>query len=120
MVVADETDGSGELSFTYTGSGDNPALHTDPTRLSSDLNNNLAATQALNVSDHPTETFTVAVIDNSNATASTNVVRTDDHTNEHQTPSALVGHDLLESGGVANGTLGPATSTATITRSDVD
>src|SRR5437763_1477888 len=108
------------VTYTHAGTYGTATLTIASNTVSYALDNTRVATQGLTPSDHPTETFTVAVKDNLNATASTNVVFTIDGSNDNPTVSAVVDHNLVEAGGVANGTAGTASATATITKADVD
>ncbi|MEH2704060.1 VCBS repeat-containing protein [Bradyrhizobium elkanii] len=118
-LTSDGWTDAGSGNWTKAGTYGTATLHTGSNTLTYALDDTLTATQALNTSSHPTETFTVPVTDGT-ATASTNVVFTIDGSNDNPTVSALVDHNLVEAGGVANGTLGTATATATITKGDVD
>ncbi|MEY9296884.1 VCBS repeat-containing protein [Bradyrhizobium elkanii] len=111
-MTSDGWTDAGSGNWTKAGTYGTATLHTGSNTLTYALDDTLTATQALNTSSHPTETFTVPVTDGT-ATASTNVVFTIDGSNDAPVAKADTGEvnedatlTVLAANGVVQGTTG--------------
>ncbi len=80
------------------------------------LDNGNAAVQALNAGDTLTDSFSVASIDGTSQTISISI----DGTNDAAVIGGTVSGNVIEAGGVANGTTNTPTASGTLTAADVD
>ncbi|MFZ4800739.1 MAG: VCBS domain-containing protein [Chlorobium sp.] len=110
----------GGVTYTRTGTYGTATLTVATDLVSYSLNNTLPATQLLKAGQAVTDTFTVQVTDGL-LTSTTPVVFNITGSNDAPTVTAAAPTAaLVEAGGVGNGTVGVATATITLTKTDVD